>query len=111
MALSAQDLHGTADQADVVLRLYVRTGARACTAAETRVRLMGERYLAGRFRLEVVDLGMDPHRAEADGILVVPTLVRLHPLPVRRLIGDLTEPERTLRGLFPGMPAAGGSAA
>jgi circadian clock protein KaiB len=58
-----------------------------------------EEHLAGRYRLEVVDLLQNPQLASGDQILAVPTLVRKLPAPVRKIIGDLSNTERVLVGL------------
>jgi len=58
-----------------------------------------EEHLAGKYRIEVIDLLQNPKLAKGDQILAVPTLVRKLPEPVRRIIGDLSNTERTLVGL------------
>jgi circadian clock protein KaiB len=56
-------------------------------------------HLAGRFRIEVIDLLEHPQLARGDQILAVPTLVRKLPEPIRKIIGDLSNTERVLVGL------------
>jgi circadian clock protein KaiB len=78
------------------LRLYV-SGATPCsTRAVENVKALCEEHLAGRYDLEVVDIYQQPGLAEGDQILATPTLVRRRPLPFRRLVGDLSDPERVL---------------
>lgn len=78
------------------LRLYV-SGATPCsTRAVENVKALCEEYLQGRYALEVVDIYQQPGLAEGDQILATPTLVRRFPLPLRRLVGDLSDPERVL---------------
>jgi circadian clock protein KaiB len=78
------------------LRLYV-SGATPCSMrAIENVRALCEEHLPGRYDLEVVDIYQQPGLAEDDGILAAPTLVRRLPLPLRRLVGDLSDPERVL---------------
>jgi len=81
------------------LRLYV-TGAtpRSLRAIESLKQLCEER-LAGRYELKVVDMYQQPELAKREQILAAPTLVKLLPLPLRRLIGDMTKTERVLVGL------------
>jgi len=55
--------------------------------------------LAGRYQIEVIDLLKDPRLAKDDQIVAVPTLMRKLPEPLRRIIGDLSDTERTLVGL------------
>lgn len=78
------------------LRLYV-SGATPCsTRAVENVKALCEEHLPGRYDLEVVDIYQQPGLAEGDQILATPTLVRRLPLPLRRLVGDLSDPERVL---------------
>jgi circadian clock protein KaiB len=79
--------------------LYVAGKTPRCEAAEGNLRKVCEEYLAGRYSIEVVDLLENPTLAQGDQILAVPTLVRKLPMPVRRIIGDLSNTERVLVGL------------
>jgi circadian clock protein KaiB len=81
------------------LRLYVAGQTPRSLAAFVNVKAICERHLAGRVRLEVVDLLQEPGRARRDGILAVPALVRSAPEPGRRLVGHLSDCERVLAGL------------
>jgi circadian clock protein KaiB len=81
------------------LRLYVAGKTPRCESAEENLRKVCEEYLAGRYSIEVVDLLDNPTLAQGDQILAVPTLVRKLPMPVRRIIGDLSNTERVLVGL------------
>jgi circadian clock protein KaiB len=63
------------------------------------MRRLCETHLKGEYALEVVDVYQDPEATKADQIVAVPTLVRLLPAPLRRLIGDLSDRERVLAGL------------
>ena len=56
-------------------------------------------HLAGRYELEIVDIYQQPELAERDGILAAPILLRVAPLPERRIAGDLLDAERVLIGL------------
>jgi circadian clock protein KaiB len=58
-----------------------------------------EEHLPGRYTIELVDLLEEPHLAEGDQIVAIPTLVRRLPEPMRKIIGDLSNTERTLVGL------------
>lgn len=81
------------------LRLYVAGRTRRAEAALANLERICEEHLDGRYRLEVVDLSRDPRLARGDHVLAVPTLVRRLPLPVKRIIGDLSSTERVLVGL------------
>jgi len=78
------------------LRLYVSGATPGSTRAIENVKTLCEEHLPGRYDLEVVDIYQQPGLAEDDRILATPTLVRRLPLPLRRLVGDLSDPERVL---------------
>ena len=81
------------------LRLYVAGQTPKSIAALANLKRVCEDHLAGRYRLEVVDLLRQPHLARRDDIVVLPTLVRQLPPPIRKIIGDLSNVERVLIGL------------
>ena len=82
-----------------VLRLYVAGQTPRSIAALANLKKICEEYLAGRYKLQVIDLLENPHLARGDQILAIPTLVRKLPEPVRKIIGDLSNTERVLIGL------------
>jgi circadian clock protein KaiB len=81
------------------LRLYVAGHTARSTAAISNLRRVCETHLAGRYEIEVIDLLETPRLAAGDQILAVPTLVRRLPVPLKRIIGDLSNTERVLVGL------------
>jgi circadian clock protein KaiB len=81
------------------LRLYVAGQTPKSIAALANLKRLCEGHLAGRYRIEVVDLLSRPNLARRDDIVVVPTLVRKLPPPIRKIIGDLSNVERVLVGL------------
>lgn len=81
------------------LRLYVAGKTARSSAALTNLKAICEEHLAGRYRIEVVDLLEHPQLAAGDQILAVPTLVRRLPPPLKRIIGNLSNTERVLVGL------------
>ena len=83
----------------VELRLYIAGQTRKSITALTNLRRICEEHLAGRYRVEVIDLMENPQQAQRDQILAIPTLVRRLPEPIRRIIGDLSDSERVLVGL------------
>ena len=93
---------GPVEDADRVifdLQLYIAgQGPKSILAIENLRRVCDE-YLPGRYRIEVVDLLETPELARAAEIIAVPTLVRRLPLPVRTIIGDLSDTDRVLVGL------------
>ena len=81
------------------LRLFVAgMTARSQFAIANLHRIVDVR-LAGQLDLEIVDIYQQPHLAEANQVVAAPTLLRLEPAPVRRIIGDLSDEARVLRGL------------
>ena len=70
-----------------------------CLRAAENLRRACEEHLAGRYRIEVVDLLENPRLAADDQILAVPTVVRRLPQPIRKIVGDLSDTDRVLVGL------------
>ena len=81
------------------LRLYVAGQTPKSIRAFDNLNVLCEKHLKGRYRIEVIDLLENPQMARGDQIVAVPTLVRDLPGPVRKIIGDLSNTERTLIGL------------
>lgn len=81
------------------LRLYVAGKTAKSLNAFANLKTLCEEHLAGRYRIEVIDLLVDPQLAQGDQILAIPTLVRKLPEPIKKIIGDLSNTERTLVGL------------
>lgn len=88
-------------------RLYVFGQTEHSRAAQTNLRMLCESRLPGRFELEVVDVTENPELAEERRILATPTVIRMAPLPERRVIGDLSDERRTTFAL--GLPEAAAS--
>lgn len=86
-------------KATLQLRLYVVGDAPNSVRAIVNTRAICEKWFVGRYELEIVDMVKFPHRAMADGIIVTPTLIRLAPPPVQRLIGNLSDMDRVLTAL------------
>jgi len=82
-----------------VLRLYVTGMTPRSTRAVENVRTICEEHLHGRYDLEVIDIYQQPTLAKGEQIIAAPTLVKKLPLPLRRVIGDLSSTERVLVGL------------
>lgn len=81
------------------LRLYVAGQTPKSIAAFANLKRICEEHLPGRYNIEVVDLVEHPQLAAGDQIVAIPTLVRKLPEPLRRIVGDLSNTERTLVGL------------
>lgn len=81
------------------LRLYVAGHSPRSVRALDNLRKVCDEHLAGRYRVEVIDLLENPALARGDEIIAVPTLVRKLPEPIRKIIGDLSDTDRVLVGL------------
>ncbi len=81
------------------LRLYVAGRTPKSVTALSNLKKFCEEHLAGKYRIEVIDLLEHPQLARGDQILAIPTLVWRLPSPMRKIIGDLSNTERVLVGL------------
>jgi circadian clock protein KaiB len=77
-------------------RLYIAGDTQNSAQALSNLRSLCNSNLAGRHEIEIVDVFRNPKRALADGILMTPTLIRLAPLPLLRIVGTLSQPEPLL---------------
>jgi circadian clock protein KaiB len=81
------------------LRLYVAGQTPKSIRAFANLKVLCEEHLKGRYQIEVIDLREHPQLARGDQIVAIPTLVRKLPIPVRTIIGDLSNSVRLLVGL------------
>jgi circadian clock protein KaiB len=81
------------------LRLYVAGQTPKSLSAIVNLKRICEEHLKGQYRIEVIDLVVNPQLAKGDQILAIPTLVRKLPEPIKKIIGDLSSTERVLVGL------------
>ena len=81
------------------LRLYVAGQTSKSITAFANLKKICEEHLAGKYRIEVIDLLKNPQLAKGDQIIAIPTLVRKLPEPLKKIIGDLANTERVLVGL------------
>lgn len=88
-----------ADPPRYSLRLYVSGATPRSAMAIANVRALGERRLSGNYDLMVIDAYQQAELAREDNILVLPTLIKTLPGPLRRLVGDLSDEEQVLLGL------------
>lgn len=82
-----------------VLRLYVTGVTPNSVRALANIKRICEEHLQGRYQLEVIDLYQQPELAATEQIIAAPTLIKELPLPLRRVIGDMSNSERVLVGL------------
>jgi circadian clock protein KaiB len=81
------------------LRLYVAGSTQNSTVAFGNLKRLCDEHLAGRYRIEIVDLTKNPQLAQADQIIALPALVRKGSFPIRKIIGSLSDTERVLASL------------
>lgn len=81
------------------LRLYVAGKTPKSMTALKNLKKYCEEYMPGEYKIEIIDLLKTPQLAEGDQIFAVPTLVRKVPVPIRKIIGDLSNEEKVLVGL------------
>jgi circadian clock protein KaiB len=81
------------------LRLYVAGQTPKSVLALKNITKYCKEHLADKYTIEVIDLLVNPQLAEGDQIFAIPTLVRKVPVPIRKIIGDLSNEEKVLVGL------------
>ncbi|HUK42309.1 MAG TPA: circadian clock KaiB family protein [Candidatus Acidoferrales bacterium] len=81
------------------MRLYVAGQTPKSIAALANLKKICEEHLQEKYRIEIIDLVRNPQLARKDQILAIPTLVRSLPMPIKKIIGDLSNTERVLLGL------------
>lgn len=95
----ARDMADADDGQKYSLRLYVAGQTPKSIAAFSNLKRLCEQHLAGRYRIEVVDLTKNPELAMNDQIVALPTLVRKLPEPLKRVVGNLANDEKFLVGM------------
>ena len=83
-------------QTKYALRLYVSGSTSKSSQAVENIKLVCEKHLKNRYDLEVIDIYQQPQLARGEQIVAVPTLIKRLPLPLRRLIGDMSNHEKVL---------------
>ena len=91
--------HDSDEQRRVELRLYIAGQTPKSVAALQNLRRICDEYMRDQYELKVIDLLKQPQLARGDQIVAVPTVVKNLPVPIRKLIGDLSNTERVLVGL------------
>lgn len=88
------DKQNSTSESGPAFLLYVMGDHSAGKSAASNLKKICEDVLAGKYSLEIVDIAKEPRLANENKILAVPTLIRLHPKPPLRIIGDLSETDR-----------------
>ena len=84
---------------EYILRLFITGVTPNSVRAVTNIKQICEDHLAGRYSLEIIDVYQQQQLAEKEQLIALPLLIKKHPLPERRLIGDLSDTEKVLKGL------------
>jgi circadian clock protein KaiB len=87
------------DQDTYILRLFITGASPNSARAVANIRQICETYLQGKYALEIVDVYQQREIAEKEQLIALPLLIKKQPLPVRRLIGDLSDKEKVLKEL------------
>lgn len=87
------------DERNWIFRLYTAGEAPNSLRAIANLAAIGQEYLQSCYKVEIVDILADPLHALNDGILVTPTLVRIAPPPIRKILGNLNDREKVLLAL------------
>ena len=98
-ALDAESQLNEAGEDHFYLRLYVAGQTPKSVRAYENLKKICHEHLEGRYHIDVIDLMKNPQLAKGDEIVAIPTLVRQLPHPIRKIIGDLSNTDRTLVGL------------
>jgi len=91
--------HGPASKAEFVLRLFVTGASPNSVRAITNLKELCEQHLQGRYSLEVIDVYQQETIAREEQIVALPLLIKKFPFPERRMIGDLSDTDKVLKGL------------
>lgn len=81
------------------LKLFITGASPNSIKAINNIQLICDRYLSGRYTLEVVDIYQQPHLTKLEQVIAVPLLIKTEPLPVKRLIGNMSNKAQVLKGL------------
>jgi circadian clock protein KaiB len=90
--------------AEYLLHLYITGATPNSTRAVRNIKEICEQYLKGRYELLIIDIYQQPERAQENQLIAAPTLVKMRPGLVRRLVGDLSDRRRVLVAL--GLPVS-----
>lgn len=82
-----------------MLRLFIAGMSTRSVSAIDSIKKICDQHLGGQYELEIVDLYRQPARAQKDQIIAAPTLIKEKPLPLRRIVGSMTDEGRVMSGL------------
>jgi circadian clock protein KaiB len=88
-----------ADDKQYKLRLFVTGASPNSLRAIANIKVICEQHLAGNYDLEIIDVHQQPLIAEKEQLIALPLLMKLQPLPIKRLIGDMSDNNKVMTGL------------
>lgn len=91
--------NGTKESESWILRLYIAGQTPRSIAALSNLKEICEDQFKGKYKIEVIDLALSPEKARENQIFAIPTLVRQIPVPIRKIIGDLSDKQRVFATL------------
>jgi circadian clock protein KaiB len=97
--IALEEILSHSPKGNYVLRLYVTGSTPQSSRAIENIKHICETYLSGRYELNVIDLYQQPELARDMQVIAAPTLIKELPLPLQRLIGDLSNTDRVLIAL------------
>lgn len=98
-AMSFEQAMTEQSQQHYYLRLFIAGATPRSIKALERLKELCETYLQERYELEVIDVYQLPAELDIENVVAIPTLVKKLPLPLRRIVGDLSDTEKVLKGL------------
>ena len=84
---------------DYILKLYITGASPNSAKAISNIKTICDKYLKSSYKLEIIDIYQQPAVARKEEIVALPLLVRSAPLPIKRLIGNMSDTEKVLKGL------------
>lgn len=82
-----------------MLRLYITGASPNSVKAVNNLKIICEKYLKDNYELEVIDVYQQPLVAQSEQVIALPLLIKVSPLPLKRLIGNMSDTEKVLKGL------------
>jgi len=82
-----------------LLKLYITGASPNSIKAVNNIKFICEKYLTHRYNLEIIDIYQEPQIAKTEQLVALPLLVKLFPLPAKRLIGNMSDTSKVLEGL------------
>jgi circadian clock protein KaiB len=84
---------------DYILQLYITGASPNSAKAISNIKKICDRYLTNGYKLDIIDIYQQPAIARKEEIVALPLLIRTSPLPVKRLVGNMSDTQKVLKGL------------